>query len=157
MCFRQDIKFENVLVNYFADDNTLYRDNWVRRRLQWSNELDYCLFDFNISMMPPPDTDGARCRLPYNLSWDGSFCQPDDTSQGEFDYNPFAYDVGTLGRVLCVEYQVILLALPFTMALCLNRATAFGTANTHACTISRQDGHSEYSITLQCYGSAAVF
>jgi hypothetical protein len=63
-------------------------------------------------MMLPADTDRARYRLPYKLSWDGSFCQPDDTSQGEFDYNPFAYDVGTLGRVLCVKYQVILSSYP---------------------------------------------
>jgi hypothetical protein len=62
-------------------------------------------------MMLPADTDRSQFRLPYKLSWDGTYCQPFDTLQGEFDYNPFAYDVGNLGRVLCGEYQVILLVL----------------------------------------------
>jgi hypothetical protein len=151
----QDIKFGNVLVSHFAAD-TLYEKSQVRKRLQWSNELSYCLFDFDISMMLPADTDRALFRLPYRLSWDGSFCQPYDTAQGEFDYNPFAYDVGTLGGVLCAQYQVIVLLLFIVMA-CLNHVKAFGTANTHARTVSRQDGHSEYSITFQCHGSATIF
>ena len=57
-------------------------------------------------MMLPADTDRTQCRLSYKLSWDGTGYQPHDTMQGEFDYNPFAYDVGTLGSVLCAHYQV---------------------------------------------------
>ncbi|KAF7771086.1 hypothetical protein Agabi119p4_7060 [Agaricus bisporus var. burnettii] len=62
--------------------------------------------------MLPADTDRAWCRFPYKLSWDGTGWQPRDTSQGEFDYNPFAYDVGTLGRVLCTEYQHLTPQIP---------------------------------------------
>jgi hypothetical protein len=107
----QDIKTENVLVSHFADDVVTYDHSEVRSRLQWSNGLQYCLFDFDISMMLPAGTDKAQCRLPYQLSWDGSFHQPHDTFQGEFDYNPFAFDVGILGRVLCVKHQVIFVLL----------------------------------------------
>jgi hypothetical protein len=103
----QDIKTENVLVSHFADDVVTYDHCKVRSRLQRSSGLKYCLFDFDISMMLPADTDRAQCRLQYKLSRDGSFYQPHDTLQGEFDYNPFAFDVGILGRVLCVKYQVI--------------------------------------------------
>ncbi|XP_006462233.1 hypothetical protein AGABI2DRAFT_119092 [Agaricus bisporus var. bisporus H97] len=108
----RDIKFDNILVSHFADDAKLYGDSPVRQRLRYSNQLNYCLFDFDISMMLPADTDRARCRFPYKLSWDGTGWQPRDTSQGEFDYNPFAYDVGTLGRVLCTEYQHLTPQIP---------------------------------------------
>ncbi|KAF7760600.1 hypothetical protein Agabi119p4_11276 [Agaricus bisporus var. burnettii] len=108
----RDIKPENALVSHFADDGATYRDHSVRKRLQWSNDLIHCLFDFDISMMLPADTDRVRCRLSYRLAWDGSGYQPDDTMQGEFDYNPFAYDVGMLGRVLCVDYQHLVPQIP---------------------------------------------
>ncbi|EKM82204.1 hypothetical protein AGABI1DRAFT_55401, partial [Agaricus bisporus var. burnettii JB137-S8] len=108
----RDIKFGNFLVSHFADEATFYDDSPVRQRLRYSNQLNYCLFDFNISMMLPADTDRARIRFPYKLSWDGTGWQPRDTAQGEFDYNPFAYDVGTLGRVLCTEYQHLTPQIP---------------------------------------------
>ncbi|XP_006462230.1 hypothetical protein AGABI2DRAFT_119089 [Agaricus bisporus var. bisporus H97] len=108
----RDIKLANVLVSHFADEGTYYDYSAARERLQWSNQLTYCLFDFDISMMLPADTDQVQCRFPYKLSWDGSGYQPRDTSQGEFDYNPFAYDVGTLGRVLCTEYQHLTPQIP---------------------------------------------
>ncbi|KAF7760335.1 hypothetical protein Agabi119p4_11011 [Agaricus bisporus var. burnettii] len=108
----RDIKPDNVLVSHFADDATTYMDDSVRKRLQWSNDLIYCLFDFDISIMLPADTNRAQCRLSYKLAWDGSGYQPDDTMQGEFDYNPFAYDVGMLGRVLCVDYQHLAPQIP---------------------------------------------
>ncbi|KAF7760334.1 hypothetical protein Agabi119p4_11010 [Agaricus bisporus var. burnettii] len=108
----RDIKLENVLVSHFADDTDDYVSNSVRKQLQWSDQLSYCLFDFDISMMLPEDTDRARCRLPYKLSWHGSGWQPNDTLQGEFDYNPFAYDVGTLGRVLCLTYPHLIPRIP---------------------------------------------
>ncbi|EKM77482.1 hypothetical protein AGABI1DRAFT_108013 [Agaricus bisporus var. burnettii JB137-S8] len=58
------------------------------------------------------DTDRARCRLSYKLAWDGSGYQPHDTMQGEIDYNPFAYDVGMLGRVLCMRFQHLAPQIP---------------------------------------------
>jgi hypothetical protein len=57
-------------------------------------------------MMLPPDTDRTQYRLPYQESWLGTGFQLHDASQGEFDYDPFAFDVGTLGDVFCSEYQV---------------------------------------------------
>jgi len=56
-------------------------------------------------MFPPTSTTVER-RLPYNLSWDGTMNQPHDTSQGELDYDPFAFDVGCLGVLFCQKFQV---------------------------------------------------
>ncbi|KAJ3506407.1 hypothetical protein NLJ89_g6887 [Agrocybe chaxingu] len=108
----RDIKFANVLVSHFSDDTTSYTESAAREQLRSSNSLIYCLFDFDISMMLPPDVDKRYYRLPYRLSWDGTFCQPKDTAQGEFDYNPFAYDVGTLGRAFCIQYQHLSTLIP---------------------------------------------
>jgi hypothetical protein len=98
--------------------------------------------------MFPADTDRTHIRLPYRQSWYGSGRQPHDTAQGEYDYNPFAYDVGNLGKVLCTEYQVNLIGS--TALLCLNGLSAFDTTNTHARAVPRSDDYSKHSSTLQC-------
>ncbi|XP_006463400.1 hypothetical protein AGABI2DRAFT_120221 [Agaricus bisporus var. bisporus H97] len=109
----RDIKLSNVLVNHFSgEDDTFYRESRSRIRLQWADALQYCLFDFDLSMMLPPDTDRTRCRLPYRESWISSGWQTHDTSQGEFDYDPFAFDVGMLGDVFCTEYQHLCRHIP---------------------------------------------
>lgn len=69
-------------------------------------KLMYALIDFNISIMMPSNLRKETYRLPYRKSFQGSGNQPFDTSQGEYDYDPFAYDVGTLGVVFCQRYQV---------------------------------------------------
>lgn len=51
-------------------------------------------------MLPSRDA-----RLPYRLSW-GTFNLTGDTDAGEFDYNPFAMDVGAVGMTLCQRYNV---------------------------------------------------
>lgn len=53
--------------------------------------LSYAMFDFNISILVP------LYRLPYQMSFWATYHSPNDTSQGEFDYDPFVYDVGTMG------------------------------------------------------------
>lgn len=67
----------------------------------------YALFDFDISIMFSPNSSAEQRRLPYWDSWDGgSFDGPYDTAQGELDYDPFAFDVATLGICLALEFQV---------------------------------------------------
>ncbi|XP_006463402.1 hypothetical protein AGABI2DRAFT_208157 [Agaricus bisporus var. bisporus H97] len=73
-------------------------------------------------MTLPPDTDRTRYRLPYRLSWIGSEWQTHDTSQGEFNYDPFAFDVGMLGAVFCTEYQHLCRRIPM-LAPFLDRMT----------------------------------
>ncbi|KIM35890.1 hypothetical protein M413DRAFT_449518 [Hebeloma cylindrosporum] len=99
----KDIKMENLVVDHFADTDSLGL-NEVRRRLRNEGKLSYAMIDFDWSMMVAPESKG-RCRFPYHMSWWGSGFSPHDTRQGEFDYDPFAFDVGMLGVVFCVHYQ----------------------------------------------------
>ena len=106
----QDIKIDNVLVNHFGANSSL-ANNEVRSELRSDGKLIYALFDFDISIMAPSDAKKGEYRLPYHMSWWGSFNQPMDTAQGEFDYDPFAFDVGMLGSEFCQVYQVTICLL----------------------------------------------
>jgi hypothetical protein len=84
--------------------------------------------------MLPSATNRAQIRLPYRLSWYGSGCTEHDTLQGECDYNPFAFNVGNLGRVLWAEYQIN--SLTSTAVLCPNDLSTFDAPNTYARAVS---------------------
>lgn len=100
----QDINQSNVLVNHFSDSDILEK-NWIRADLRSKGMLSYAVFDFDFSVMLPPEADRTKYRLPYQRSW-GTFNYTMDTAQGEFDYNPFVLDVGILGVRFCSDYQV---------------------------------------------------
>ena len=118
-----------MLVNHFSDDMTL-SINLVRGGLRSEGPLLYALFDFNSAIMLPPTTKKEDCRLPYYESWVGSYSFPCDTEQGEFDYNPFVFDVGVLGVEFKPFFQVrryITIAGFFSqgsLAFCLNNTYA---------------------------------
>ena len=78
----------------------------MRRTLRREDHLVYAITDFDLSIMFPNTAAREECRLPSKLSWAGGGDQPNDTSQGELDYDPFAYDVGCLGVLFCHEFQV---------------------------------------------------
>ena len=80
--------------------------NLVRGKLRSEGRLIYAMFDFNTSIMLPPTVKKEDFRLPYYESWVGSYSFPGDTEQGEFDYNPFVFDVGVLGVELRPYFQV---------------------------------------------------
>ena len=70
-------------------------------------KLTYALFDFGHSTMFPQSVRINGCRLPSCLSFATYPLQrPDDTHQGEIDFDPFAFDVGMLGVLFCKEFQV---------------------------------------------------
>lgn len=94
----------NVLTNHFSDCFRLEGSDF-RQDLRSEGLLLYALFDFDFSVQWPPEKDRIACRLPYNKAW-GSFNLVKDVSQGEFDYNPFIFDVGVLGVVFCKFTQV---------------------------------------------------
>ncbi|KAG6844801.1 hypothetical protein H0H87_003627 [Tephrocybe sp. NHM501043] len=49
-----------------------------------------------------PSSSLDKCRLPSQVSFDTLWDQVTaDTSQGEFDFNPFPFDVGMLGVLFC--------------------------------------------------------
>ena len=79
--------------------------NFVRGKLRSEGRLIYAMFDFNTSIMLPPTARKEDFRLPYYESWVGTYYFPCDTQQGEFDYNPFVYDVAVLGLELSVMYH----------------------------------------------------
>lgn len=83
----------------------LAMSNKTRNDLQLGQCLSYALFDFDFSIMLPVNANRNRYQLPYERSW-GTFDLTEDTGAGEFDYDPFAFDVGGLGVTLCNEYQV---------------------------------------------------
>ena len=93
------------MVNHFSDDMSM-TVNLVRGGLRSEGRLLYALFDFNSAIMLPPTAKKEDFRLPYYESWVGSYSFPCDTEQGEFDYNPFIFDVGILGVKFKPLFQV---------------------------------------------------
>ncbi|KAH8092587.1 hypothetical protein BXZ70DRAFT_445915 [Cristinia sonorae] len=100
----RDIRFANSLVNQFGHDRS---QCVTRHRLRRKNfdRLEHAIMDFNYSILAPPTSDVRSYRLPYQMSFVGTFPQPDDVHQGEFEYNPFAFDVATMGIHLCHAFQ----------------------------------------------------
>ena len=72
-----------------------------------SPDVQFALFEYNLSMqLSPPDQPLAKYRRPIGETWVGSPYPPTDADQGEYDYNPFAFDVGCLGVLLQCQYAV---------------------------------------------------
>ncbi|KAH0586086.1 hypothetical protein H2248_007357 [Termitomyces sp. 'cryptogamus'] len=112
-----DIKIENILVNHF-DRYHFDGRNAHRRSLCIQGKLTYALFDFSHSTMFPQSVRLDECRLPSYISF-GTYPlqRPDDTHQGEIDFNPFAFDVGMLGIVFCNEFQHLTTLAPMLAPL----------------------------------------
>ncbi|KAF9474164.1 hypothetical protein BDN70DRAFT_816162 [Pholiota conissans] len=93
----RDIKMENMLVDHFSDDaSTDFHP--ARAKLREQGKALYALMDFNLSTMVPPDINRKEYRRDYRDSFDGTWPHPYDTAAGEFEYNPFAFDVACLGH-----------------------------------------------------------
>ncbi|KAF8875326.1 hypothetical protein CPB84DRAFT_1796562 [Gymnopilus junonius] len=115
-----DIHDDNMLANHFCDAREASNCQ-IRRDLRSRRSLSYALFDFDFSTILPAHLDRKELRLPYERSW-GTFCRVYDTAQGEFNYNPFVFDVGNLGVAFCDRYQHLTPAAPFLAPL-LDRMT----------------------------------
>ncbi|KAG6847625.1 hypothetical protein H0H93_006970 [Arthromyces matolae] len=112
-----DIKLDNVLVNH-VDTDTFDWSNELRKSLRSRSKLVYALFDFDGATMFPRSTPLEKCRLPSRVSFDTFYDQvPADTFQGEFDFNPFAFDVGMMGVMFCKEFQHLTPAAPMLAPL----------------------------------------
>lgn len=77
----------------------------IRRDLRLTQRLSYAIFDFDWSIMLPPDADKAAYRRPYYQSC-GFFNGLEDTAGGEFDYNPFKFEVGVMGQLIRANFAV---------------------------------------------------
>ncbi|KAH7887236.1 hypothetical protein F5I97DRAFT_2056348 [Phlebopus sp. FC_14] len=105
LIIHRDIKSSNILVNHFAQGNGFEKDD-LRPILRKTGRLSYALMDFDWSIVFPLDSKPSDRRLPASESfiWFCSFAN--DTAQGELDYDPFVFDVGSLGMFFCEQFQV---------------------------------------------------
>ncbi|TDL23639.1 hypothetical protein BD410DRAFT_143397 [Rickenella mellea] len=112
----RDINISNCVVNHFCADT---REEWngMRKELGRDGRLIYAMIDFDIAIMFPPHATSEECRLPHNLSWDGNCSRPNDTMQGELDYDPLAFDVGCLGVEFCHLFQHLTPMVPMLAPL----------------------------------------
>ncbi|KAG6836582.1 hypothetical protein H0H93_006418 [Arthromyces matolae] len=107
-----DISNSNILINHFCRHYNEHQ-NPNRQLMRRQGLLTYALFDFDVSVKFPLSWSDEQCRLPYRKSWDGTPGSiPDDTSQGEFDYDPFARDVAAMGMVFCTFYDHLTVYAP---------------------------------------------
>ncbi|KAG6871583.1 hypothetical protein C0995_002882, partial [Termitomyces sp. Mi166 len=118
----EDIKAGNILINHVSKDFFDNRSQY-RRSLRSQGKLTYAFCDFDGSTMFSPSMSLDECRLPSHVSFNTLWYQvPADTSQGEFDFNPFAFDVGMLGVLFCNEFQHLTWVAPMLAPL-LDRMT----------------------------------
>ena len=67
----------------------------------------HCLMDFDRSLQFPASTPIDACRLPAEAAMvSATPYQPPDLDLAEYDYNPFAFDVGCLGNMFRITYAV---------------------------------------------------
>jgi hypothetical protein len=103
----QDLSENNILVNYFGDSTWPSQDDHLRNVFLLNDEALYAIFDYNLSVVLPSGTTPHERRLPFKMSFYGlAVDRPFDTAQGEFDYDPFAWDVACLGIQLRYRFQV---------------------------------------------------
>ncbi|KAH6918532.1 hypothetical protein BKA70DRAFT_19754 [Coprinopsis sp. MPI-PUGE-AT-0042] len=112
----RDISDTNMLLNHFSSHNDC-EGSLSRFILRHEKKALYAIFDFDISIMLPEGVDRSRYRLPWHMAahWGSYFIE--DVSQGELVYDPFAWDVGVMGSLICMRYQHLATRLP-SLPLC---------------------------------------
>ena len=77
-----------------------------RKNIRNSGLVEYAIFDFGYSVILPQSTDIKTCRHRHQDIWHATPNRLNDVMQGEYDYDPFAFDVGCLGHLFCQDFQV---------------------------------------------------
>ena len=102
----QDIKVANMLVNHYSSDlaarDSQSRKKWRRDNLS-NNQVRYCLIDFDVSMILPDNVKRLPCTYAYCAP---PFLHPKDIDAGEYDYDPYAFDVACLGYCFVSKFDV---------------------------------------------------
>lgn len=100
----KDINPQNIMHRWFDPYNPVAYLPSSERRLggTW-----YCVMDYDLSLLHDQALDVTSYFRPAEEAWIGSpRHHPDDYSQGEWQYNPFAFDVGCLGQMIMSKYAV---------------------------------------------------
>jgi hypothetical protein len=107
LTFCQDVAVHNTLVNFFSDDT--WPGRFSRQHIEFGrvSQVLYTIFDFDVAVIFPQDAPTHERRLPWYKSLEGTWHRPYDTAHGELDYDPFAWDVGSLGILFCERFQVL--------------------------------------------------
>lgn len=100
----QDISLSNIMHRWF-DPREQGAELPIAER-QLGGTL-YCLMDYDLSLLHEEAQDLTCYFRPIEESWIGSaWYHPSDYKQGEWQYNPFAFDVACLGRMIMSTYAV---------------------------------------------------
>ncbi|KAK0235922.1 other/AgaK1 protein kinase [Armillaria nabsnona] len=84
-----------------------------RQHLRDRGLIKYAMFDFDLSIRMP---ESVRL-LPASHTWITVGPWPHDVAQGEYMYDPFAYDVALLGIVFCQAFQHLTQFVPMLAPL----------------------------------------
>ncbi|KAI0359430.1 hypothetical protein OH77DRAFT_1395217, partial [Trametes cingulata] len=123
----RDINTSNVLINCYSPALEEYDTaDIVREHIHTSDEVAYCLFDFDLSVQLPLETDIRSARRPSLEAFRGAPAfHPSDVWCGPPTYNPFAFDVACLGNLLLYHFACLIPIVP-------SMAPLFARMTTHA-------------------------
>ncbi|KAF9000479.1 hypothetical protein BDQ17DRAFT_1245556 [Cyathus striatus] len=107
--YNHDIKPANVVLNFCGNGRLNPTNDPLYLSVQEHNRLQYAMIDYDMSVIFPENQ--VECRLPYNESFAGSFFI-NDTAQGEFEYDPFAFEVGSLGALFSLHMAPYIPVIP---------------------------------------------
>ncbi|KAM5542890.1 hypothetical protein V8D89_003274 [Ganoderma adspersum] len=114
----RDICDFNMVVSCYRPDRDHEKFGDDMRDLRRGDDVRYALMDYDQSIQLPLDVSVKDCRRPSNeaqMGWD--LYKPLDVWLGESQYNPFAFDVGTLGNLFRVHFWEAVTMVPALPAL----------------------------------------
>ncbi|KAI0355662.1 hypothetical protein OH77DRAFT_1495961 [Trametes cingulata] len=114
----RDIHDTNIAVNWYCGHG--HHETCAQRLSEHSRSplAAYALFDFDLSLQLPLETDVKRCRRPALEAFIGKRSyHPADVYQGESHYNPFAFDVACLGNLYLYHFAEAIPIVPLLAPL----------------------------------------
>ncbi|PBK74118.1 hypothetical protein ARMSODRAFT_572887 [Armillaria solidipes] len=108
----RNLDLDNIVANHIINPK-LPAMNEARRDLQHAGKLVPALVDFDFAIQFDPDSSNRL--LPRRMARQSSVQR--DLSQGEYRYDPFAYDVEAMGYILCAQFQHLTPVLPMLAPL----------------------------------------
>ncbi|KAI9067541.1 hypothetical protein FKP32DRAFT_1609404 [Trametes sanguinea] len=116
-CTARDIDTNNILVNCYRPDACRSASSALPEHRR-SNHVCYSLIDFDIALQMSEDIPLGSCRLPASAAYIGSaLYQPPDVRLGEHEYNPYAFDVASLGNIFRIHFSSAVAVVPLLAPL----------------------------------------